>query len=77
MSLLQDIQRLFSKHSPVSKETHETITTSLDTAKQLSENLLVTSQTLQGLVDSLVKRQDLREAARERLERIKNKGWPT
>lgn len=77
MSLLQQIQQFFSKHPPVSPEAHESIATMLSDAKELSQNLLATAQTLHGLVESSRKREDRREMARERLRQMKSKGWPT
>lgn len=77
MSLLQQIQQLFSRHPPVSPEVHDNIATMLNDAKELSQNLLETAQTLHGLVESSRKREDRREAARERLEQRRSKGWPT
>jgi len=77
MNLFQQIQQLFSRHPPVSQEVHDKIATMLSDAKELSSNLLETAQTLHGLVESSRKREDRREAARERLEQRKGKGWPT
>lgn len=77
MSLLQQVRQLFSKHSPVPPEVHENIASVLQDAKETSANLLATSETLKGLVDSLVVYQNRREAARQRLEEKKSKGWPT